>query len=135
MEEKKDFYQAVEEIYIKDTRYKPDAYEFLIQALHFTQKKFERSTHVSGKELLEGIKDFAIQQYGPMVKTVFSHWGIAKTEDFGSIVFNMVDNKLLSKTQSDTIEDFKDVYDFDSAFGNVLRDCVICKKDDHKKDS
>ena len=125
MKKKRNFYQVVEEIYHKDQRFKPDAYEFLMQSLNFTQEKLKRETHVSGKELLGGIREFAIEQYGPMVKTVFSHWGIKNTHDFGNIVFNMVEWKLLSKTEQDSIEDFKDAYDFDAAFGNVLRDCVI----------
>ena len=59
MEEKKDFYQVSEDIYAKDNRYKPDSYEFVMQALHFTQSKLKKESHVSGKELLEGIRDFA----------------------------------------------------------------------------
>jgi uncharacterized repeat protein (TIGR04138 family) len=125
MQKKKDFYQIVEEICAKDNRYKPDSYEFLMQALHFSQNKLKRQGHISGRELLEGIRELAIEQYGPMSKTVFNHWGIIKTEDFGNIVFNMVENKLLSKTETDSNEDFKDVYDFDVVFGNALRDSII----------
>jgi len=125
MEEKKDFYQVVEEIYAKDSRYKPDSYEFVLQALHFTQAKLKRETHVTGGELADGIREFAIQQYGPMAKVVLNHWGINKTQDLGNIVFNLIDKNLLSKTGEDSIGDFRDVYDFESAFGNVLRDSVI----------
>ena len=120
-----DFYEIVEEICASDRRYKPDAYEFLMQALSFTQKKLKRKTHVSGKELLEGIREFVIEQYGPMAKTVLSHWGITRTRDFGNIVFNMVKKNVLSKTDADSIEDFKDVYDFEAVFQNVLHDSVI----------
>jgi uncharacterized repeat protein (TIGR04138 family) len=125
MQEKRDFYQVVEEIYEKDKRYKPDSYELVMQALSFTQKKMEKEGHVSGKELLEGIREFALQQYGPMTKTLLNHWGITKTADFGNIVFNMIENKLLSKTESDSIEDFKDVFDFEVAFKHILKDIVI----------
>ena len=125
MEEKKDFYQVIEEICAKDNRYKVDAYEFLMQALHLTQSKLKKQAHISGKELLEGIRELIIEQYGPMSKTVLAHWGINKTLDFGNIVFNMVDKKILSKTEEDSLGDFKDVYDFEKAFGNVLRDVVI----------
>lgn len=124
MEEKKNFYEAVEEICIKDRRYKSEAYEFLLQALHFTQKRLKRDAHVTGRELLEGVRDFAIEQWGPMAKTVLNHWGISRTLDFGNIVFNMIDQKLLSKTEQDSLEDFRDVYDFDAAFANVLRDSI-----------
>jgi len=124
MEEKKDFYQIVEDICEKDKRYKPDSYEFVTQALHFTQGKLKRASHINGVELLEGIREFAIQQYGPMARAVLTHWGITKTEDFGNIVFNMIDKNLLSKTETDSLDDFKDVYAFDVVFANILRDSI-----------
>jgi len=125
MKEQNNFYQVVEEICAGDNRYKLDAYEFVMQALHFTQRKLKRETHVSGKELAEGLRDFAIEQYGPMAKTVLKHWGITKTDDFGNIVFNMIRKNLLSKTERDSIHDFKDLYDFEVIFANILRDSVI----------
>ncbi len=87
MGEQKNFHQVVEEICATDNRYKPDAYEFLLEALAFTQNKLKRKGHVSGGELLEGIRDLAIERYGPMVKAVLRHWGISETLDFGNIVF------------------------------------------------
>lgn len=125
MERQVNFYQAVEEICAVDKRYKADSYEFVMQALHFTQNKLKSETHVSGRQLLEGIREFSIQQYGPMAKTVLKHWGIVKTDDFGNIVFNMIHKKLLSKTEEDSIDDFKGVYDFEVVFANILRDSVI----------
>lgn len=114
------FWRIVEEIHSSDKRYKPDSYEFVLQALHFTQKKLKRKGHIAGKELLGGILEFALDQYGPMAKAVLKHWGITKTDDFGNIVFNMIQAKLLSKTESDSLSDFKDVYDFDAVFSNAL---------------
>lgn len=125
MDEQKSFYELVEEICRQDNRYKPDAYEFLMQALHHTQKKLNRNTHVSGKELLEGIRELAIEQYGVMAQTVLSHWGISSTEDFGAMVFSMVEKKILSKTETDSLDDFKAGYDFKEAFGNIFRTIVI----------
>ena len=134
MEKKRNFYQVIEEVYEEDGRYKPDAYEFVMQALHFTQNKLKKEAHVTGRELLEGIRDFAIEQYGPMAMTVLGHWGITKTADFGGIVFKMIDKKILSKTEKDSVDDFNNVYDFNAAFGHVLRDCVIQENaDDNKK--
>jgi uncharacterized repeat protein (TIGR04138 family) len=115
MAEQIDFHSVVEDIYQQDSRYKPDAYEFVLEALYFTQKKIKKAGHVSGKELLEGIREFALEQYGPMARTVFSYWGINKTDDFGNMVFKMIDKKLLSRTELDTIEDFRAVYEFDTA--------------------
>ena len=125
MAKQKNFYQAVEEICARDNRYKPDAYEFIIQALHFTQAKLKKQGHVTGRELLEGIREFVIEQYGPTAKTVLAHWGIIKTQDFGNLVFNLIDKKMLSKTDTDSIDDFRDIYDFEVVFGNVLKDSVI----------
>jgi len=111
----KDFFTTIEEIRQKDARYKTDAYEFVMQALGHTQKKLKRKGHVTGKELLAGMREHGLELYGPMTKTVFSHWGIYTTHDFGRVVFNMVDVGLLGKTDDDTVEDFRDVYDFDEA--------------------
>lgn len=111
-----DFNKKVEEIIKKDPRYKYDAYVFVMEALWFTQNKLKRKGHVTGRELSEGIRNFAIEQYGPMAKAVFKHWGIRTTEDFGEIVFNMVENGLMSKTEKDSRNDFKNIYGFQEAF-------------------
>ncbi len=100
----------------KDARYKEDAYEFVLEALSFTQKRFKREKHVTGKELLEGIKVLLMERFGPMSISVLKHWGIDSTEDFGNIVFKLVSTRVLSKTDEDNIESFKDVYDFDKVF-------------------
>lgn len=110
------FYNKIEEIVTKDNRYKVDAYEFVMRSLWFTQAKLKKQNHISGRELLTGIKDFILEQYGPMAKTVLNYWGIKATQDFGEIVFNMVDNGLLNRTEEDSKDDFKNVYDFDEAF-------------------
>jgi len=111
-----DFNKKVEEIIKKNARYKYDAYVFVMEALWFTQNKLKRKGHVSGRELLGGIRELAIEQYGPMTKTLFKHWGIRETQDFGEIVFNMVENGLMRKTEKDSRNDFKNVYDFSEAF-------------------
>lgn len=111
-----DFYRQVEKMVSRDPRYKADAYEFLMQALLFTQKKLNRNGHVTATELLEGVREFGLNQYGPLTKTVLNHWGIRSTEDFGNIVFSMVENGLMGKTEKDSIDDFKNVYDFEKSF-------------------
>ncbi|MCX5697987.1 MAG: hypothetical protein NTU54_08515 [Candidatus Omnitrophica bacterium] len=111
----KDFYKIVNDIIVKDKRYKLDAYEFVMQALWHTQKKLKRQGHVSGKELVEGIRDLGLQQFGAMARAVFTHWGIQGTADFGEIVFNMIESGLMGKTEEDTREDFQNVYDFNQA--------------------
>jgi uncharacterized repeat protein (TIGR04138 family) len=122
MEKSRGFFEIVEAVCERDPRYKPDSYEFVMHALQFTQKKLKRAGHVSGKELSEGIRQYALKTYGPMARTVLEYWGIHTTEDFGNIVFNMISVKLFSKTEDDMLDDFRDVYRFDSAFKNVVSD-------------
>ncbi|MDD5477866.1 MAG: hypothetical protein PHG87_06700 [Candidatus Omnitrophica bacterium] len=119
------FYDLVEEICNQDKRYKPDAYEFVLQGLNFTQNKLKRKTHVSGGELAFGLRDYAINQYGALASRVLTYWGIRETRDFGNIVFSMIEKKLLAKAQGDSPDDFNAVYDFKSAFANVLADSVM----------
>ena len=115
------FEEILEIIVAKDPRYQRDAYGFLREALDHTQKVVSKSKkneirHVSGQELLAGIRDYALSQFGPMTITVLDEWGIRSCEDFGEMVFNMVASNLLAKTENDTRDDFKDGYDFESAF-------------------
>ena len=119
------FHDLVDQICGKDQRYKPDAYEFLLRGLTFTQSKLKRKSHVSGSELACGLRDYAIDQYGALARSVLSHWGINQTRDFGNIVFNMIEHKLLSRNDKDCLADFNAVYDFEAAFANVLADSVI----------
>jgi uncharacterized repeat protein (TIGR04138 family) len=116
-----DFEQVVEEILQRDIRYAHAAYRFVREALDHTQKLLGRSGtaeihHVSGQELLEGIRAYALQQYGPMTLTVFQEWGVSGCEDFGELVFNMVEARILKKTDRDSREDFKNGFDFFEAF-------------------
>jgi len=110
------FYKKVAGIIGKDSRYKADAYEFVLRALWFTQEKLKRKGHCSGQELLLGIKEFGLLQYGNMSIAVFEHWGVYTTEDFGRIVYNMIENGIMGKDEKDSLDDFKDVYDFREAF-------------------
>ncbi len=108
-------------ILAKDPRYQREAYHFVKDALDHTQKqvvrqKREEMRHVSGQELLDGIRDYALSQFGPMTQMVFEEWGIKRCEDFGEIVFNMVEIGLLGKTEKDSREDFANGYTFDEAF-------------------
>jgi uncharacterized repeat protein (TIGR04138 family) len=101
-------------------QYSRAAYLFLRDALDFTvneRKKIPGDTnHVSGQQLLDGIRRFALKQFGPMVPSVLEYWGIQRTEDFGNMVFALVDVGIFGKTERDSIDDFKDVYSFDEAF-------------------
>lgn len=115
------------EVVGRDPRYAYEAYEFVYEALNHTQKLLgrvatsdlptgaEKHHHVSGKELLEGIRELALREFGLMARTVFQLWGIQRTDDFGEIVFNLVEAGLMSRTDEDTRQDFHQVYDLDHA--------------------
>lgn len=100
----------------KDLRYKPEAYTFVLAGLTTTIGKLPQPRHITGRELLEGLRSFGLEQFGPLTAQVFEHWGIRQTEDFGHIVFNLVEAHLLRKTEEDTLDDFQSGYDFSSAF-------------------
>ena len=116
------FEEAIDQIVAQDPRYHREAYFFLREALNHTQKmtgrlpKKNEIRHVTGQELLNGIREYALQQFGPMTLTVLDEWGIKGCMDFGDIVFNMVETKLLAKTEKDSREDFRNGYDFHEAF-------------------
>jgi uncharacterized repeat protein (TIGR04138 family) len=118
---------TVKDLYDKDRRYCPAAYFFVIEALDFTVRALNRATregaerHVSAKELVEGARTYAIQQFGPMAFTVLTTWGMHATEDFGEIVYNLIAAEKLRKTDTDRKEDFAGGYDFDEAFAKPFR--------------
>jgi uncharacterized repeat protein (TIGR04138 family) len=115
------FSEALDSIVASDPRYSRDAYVFLRDALDFTtkqQKKLKGTTvrHVSGPELLDGVRQYALKEFGPMVMTVFAYWGLHTSQDIGHMVFNLIGAGIFGKTDEDSIEDFKNVYQFDDAF-------------------
>jgi uncharacterized repeat protein (TIGR04138 family) len=104
-------------------RYHVNAYGFLFSALQRTQEQLGRSqahgedhAHISGPELLEGIRDFGLEQFGLMTQTVFRIWGIRATDDFGRMVFELIERGEMRKTEQDRLTDFFDVYDFEEVF-------------------
>jgi uncharacterized repeat protein (TIGR04138 family) len=131
------FHAGLAEVVQRDPRFAYEAYEFLFHALHHTQKQLGREPpesvesatpaaegkhHVSGRELLQGVRDLALREFGLMARTVFRQWGIQRTDDFGDMVFNLVEAGLMSKTDEDTRADFHNIYDLDQA---LVRDYRI----------
>jgi len=115
------FEEALERILTGDARYHRHAYLFLREALDHTHKMLGKAEkdiihHVTPQELLDGIREYALQQFGPMAITVLEEWGVRSCEDWGEIVFSMIENSLLAKTEQDKREDFKGRYDFFEAF-------------------
>jgi len=127
------------ELVEKDPRYGCEAYEFVYAAVSYTAQKLGRAApddapagasrasepepdhHISGPELLHGIRELAAREYGLLARTVFKMWGINSTADFGQIVFNLVEAHLMSKTDNDSPEDFRDVFDLDQALVHDYR--------------
>ena len=116
--------QLVEEVGL----YPREAYEFIQQGLSYTVQKLhgeekdpDASRHVSGRELSQGLREFALLQWGMLAGTVLRRWNILRTDDFGRIVFAMVESKLLQKTDEDELGDFECVFDFDKAFSPPTR--------------
>jgi uncharacterized repeat protein (TIGR04138 family) len=115
------FDETLDKILALDTRYARDAYLFVREALDYTHKHVCKGgkgglRHVTGQELLSGIRAFALEQFGPMALMLLHAWGVQSCEDFGDIVFRMVEVGLLGKTDNDSREDFKGGYNFHEAF-------------------
>jgi len=118
---KLNFSEVVDHICSKDHRYDPEVYAFVREGLDYTLKSLKRhghnvNRHVSGQELLGGLRDFALKEYGPMSKSILNIWGVKDCEDFGQIVFNLVHSGVLGKTDADSPEDFRRGYSFEEAF-------------------
>jgi uncharacterized repeat protein (TIGR04138 family) len=119
-----DFSEIVDLIRKEDARYDRKAYAFVRQGLDQTVKSLKKSDpertqhsqHVSGRELLEGLRAYALDQFGPLAMTVLESWGVHRCSDFGDIVFNLIEYRVFSKTEQDRREDFTEVFNFDDAF-------------------
>ncbi len=122
----------LEEIVRRDSRFAYEAYEFVFAALAHTQQLLDRvppdegtrpdqDYHVSGRELVLGVRDLAVREFGFMARTVFRMWGIDRTGDFGAIVFNLIEAGLMSKTSQDDVRDFEDVFDLDESLVHQFR--------------
>ena len=100
----------------KNPRYTDAAYVFLLSSLQRTNEHLDEPRHISGRELAEGCKDLAIEQYGPMARTVLEHWGVHSTEDMGDVVYALIDCGVLIRQECDSRQDFENVFDFEEAF-------------------
>ena len=111
--------------------YPIEAYEFVQRGLHYTVEKLRKSKtaqvnrHVNGRELSDGLREFSLLQWGLLARTVLRRWNITRTDDFGRIVFALVESGWMSKTDEDSAEDFRNVYDFETAFEEGYR--IECK--------
>jgi len=119
-----EFNEIIDLIYKDDSRFDRRAYHFVRAGLDATVKELKKrepdrarkSQHVSGAELLHGLRTYALEQFGPLSHTVLTDWGLTRCRDFGEIVFKLIEYNVLSKTENDCLEDFADVYEFEEAF-------------------
>lgn len=120
------------ELLRRDDRYKFEAYVFVFEALKHAQELFvssdtsptdaeDEGLHVSGQQLCEAIRQYAVQQYGLLAKHVLNSWGVYATGDFGEIVFNLIEIEQMRKTNSDRREDFEDVFDFSDGLRDTFQ--------------
>lgn len=108
--------------------YPQAAFQFVRDGLQHTVKMVHGGDgprapdrHVDGQQLCIGLRDYAVDRYGLLARMVLFRWGITRTDDFGRIVFAMVEGKLMQATESDTIRDFESVYSFEEAFDPSIR--------------
>ena len=102
----------------RDGRYHPHAYELVRDALHLAMKHFKRDQgdqHVSGQQVLEGLRLHALEQYGPMALTVLNTWGIHQSIDVGNIVYNLIAAGFFGKSDNDSLDDFQGGIDLQQA--------------------
>ena len=119
----------IERILEDDPRFHQNAYYFMLKCLNYSVQKHEsqfkeddsgQQKHVSGPQLLECIREIALRDFGYMARIVFEIWGIKESGNWGTIVFNLIDSQLLSKSDSDSRSDFNDVYDFEEALDKAF---------------
>lgn len=118
------FHYAIHQAIEKDPRYHPHAYEFVKDALHVAVKHYregQEDQHVTGQEVLEGVRLHALEEYGPMAFTILAEWGIHRGEDVGNIVYNLIETSYFGKNEGDSLEDFSGGYDFEKAFSDPFK--------------
>lgn len=115
------FAEALDRIIAADPRWDREAYVFMRDALDFTVKLLKKNKegsarHVTPPQLLDGVRQFALKEFGPMVPTVFDYWRVRNCADIGEIVFNLIRSGIFGKTESDSLDEFRRGYDFEEAF-------------------
>jgi len=131
---------AMVELLQQDQRYHLDAYQFVREGLAYAQnvmklppqtgesEEGKSDRHLTGQQLCQAIREYALEQYGYLAKTVLNSWGVHTTSDFGEIVYNLIRIKEMRKSKSDRREDFDDQFDFESAFSprfDMVDDAIL----------
>jgi len=122
MNPEQEYREGLRRILEGDSRYPEAAYAFVRAGVTFTTEKLKANNperterHITGRQLLDGLRELAIEQFGPLAFDVLQEWRIRRTEDFGNIVFNLVNASLLGASDEDKPEDFAEGYSFNEAF-------------------
>ncbi|WP_145168757.1 Minf_1886 family protein [Rubripirellula lacrimiformis] len=136
--------QAMRDLLVEDKRFKIEAYQFIRESLQYAHEHLSETApspregeefsdesdpnHVTGQQLCEACRQYALQQYGYLAKMVLANWGVHQTSDFGELVYNLIRIEQMRKSDSDRREDFHDVYCFDNAFEPEFE--FVAKDDD-----
>ncbi|MFP4054862.1 MAG: Minf_1886 family protein [Phycisphaerae bacterium] len=122
--------ENMEEVIRRDGRYPPEAFGFLHDGLNYAVEHVHgdappephpddpdapHGRHVTGQELCWALRDLALERWGMLARTVLRRWNLRRTIDFGNMVYLMIEHGFMRKTEEDSIEDFRDVFDFDEA--------------------
>jgi uncharacterized repeat protein (TIGR04138 family) len=121
MSEERTEEQRLAQILVRDDRYRREAYRFVQEGLEYTMRRRGKRGHVSPRELTLGLRDLARERFGLMAKTVLNQWGVKATMDFGEIVFNLIEEEIMSAQESDSRADFEEIYDFEEAFERDMK--------------
>ena len=112
---------AIATITKSDHRFDAGAFFLVREALDFTVERLAAESsgekrHVTGPELLNGFRDYTLQEYGPMAATLLEQWGMKSCRDIGEIVFLFIEHGVFGKQDSDSIDDFREIYQFEDVF-------------------
>jgi uncharacterized repeat protein (TIGR04138 family) len=108
--------EILERLRGRNPRFHGKAYLFILSALNSVLAALDEPRHISAEELALGVKDLALEEFGPTARMVLGHWGIHSTDDVGELVFTLVDCGLLVKREEDRREDFENLFDFEEVF-------------------
>ncbi|MBT3380141.1 MAG: hypothetical protein HN742_15435 [Lentisphaerae bacterium] len=122
MNSEEHYRERLQKVIDKDPRYPAVAYDFVRAGVSFTGERLREEGeiserfHITGQQLLEGLRDLALNEFGPLAYDVLAEWNVTRTGDFGNLVFNLVESNLLGASEDDSPEDFADGYSFPDAF-------------------
>jgi len=115
--------KSMEEVILEDGRYPLEAFSLLhdglaraVQAAHGEEPPAEGQRHVTGRQLCEALRELAVERWGMLAKVVLGKWNLHETIDFGNMVYLLVEHNFMRKTEEDSLDDFRDIFDFDQAF-------------------